>query len=49
MAFALATKSNLPQARSLLGSMTKLQRQAAVSALNRTAQQVKTAANRKIR
>lgn len=49
MALAIRTTSNLGQARSLLGSLSKLQRQAAVSALNRTAQQVRTEAGRKIR
>ncbi len=49
MTIAMQVRHNLGDATSLLRSMDKLERKAAISALNRTAQQVKTAANRKIR
>lgn len=45
----MQVRHNLGETRSLLRSMDKLERKAAISALNRTGQQVKTAANRKIR
>lgn len=49
MAIGMRVTHNLGDAAGLLRNLDKLERKAAISALNRTAQQVKTAANRKIR
>jgi hypothetical protein len=49
MTIEMNVRHNLAEAGGLLRNLDKLHRRAAISALNRTAQQVKTAANRKIR
>lgn len=49
MAVGMRVTHNLGDAAGLLRNLDKLQRKAAISALNRTGQQVRTAANREIR
>lgn len=49
MAIGMQVRHDLGEAAGLLRNLDKLQRKAAISALNRTGQQVRTAANRKIR